>query len=364
MRETLISILIYTVTIASTVFFSWIYEKKANTKIKKIFFFIMIVTIPIVISTFRYKVGIDFDSYKEYYDIILRRYNSGEHMPPQFETGFIILNIISYYIFNNAQGAFFLMSLLFVCFSIGGIIKYKDKVSIPISTLIFMTFFYSAFFNGSRQLLAASIVFFSLSYLLNKEYIKYILFIILATLFHKTALMALPFYFLVPKNKEKIDYNDKKFNISIILFIILFPFLKGIMKYICDFFKFYSTYFEILGDKSIKFLLYIIPPLLVLMFFRKKIIDDDYKNQLWIRLMILQIPIQFMGYHIKYLDRLSLYVSIAQIIIMSNLCKIVDDKYKKIVKWFVIIWFIFYYIVVYIFLNGNGVYPYKFKIGL
>lgn len=364
MKETIISIIIYALTISITVFFAWLYEKKADTKFKKIMFLTLIVLVPILISTFRFKVGIDFKSYKEYYDLIVKRYTNNISMPPEFEKGFIILNIIAYHVFNNAQGAFFLMSTLFTCFSIGGIIKFKDKVSIPISTLIFMTFFYSASFNGSRQLLAGAIVFFGLSYLLEKKYIKYLLFIILAALFHKTAVIALLFYFLIPKFKEKTDYNDKKFNIIVIAFIILFPIIKIILQYMCNLLNMYSSYFEVTGDSSIKFLLYIIPPLSVLLYFRKQIIDYDYKNIFWIRLMILQIPLQFMGCYVRYMDRLSLYVSISQIIIMSMLTRIVDEKHKEAIKWFVIIWYIFYYIVVYILLNGNGVYPYNFKIGL
>lgn len=359
-----VSIIIYTLTIASAVFFAWLYEIKADTKKKKIFLFLSIIIIPVIISTFRYKVGIDFNSYKEYYDIVVRRYTNHVSMPPQFEYGFIILNLIAYYVFNNAQGAFFLMSLLFVSFSIGGIIRFKDKVSLPISTLVFMTFFYSAFFNGSRQLLAGAIVFYSLGFLLNKQYIKYLLFVVLASLFHKTALIALLFYILVPKNKNRVDYNDKTFNFFVILFIVLFPIIRVIMQFVCDLINMYSSYFEITGDSSVKFLLYIIPPLAVLLYFRKKIIDDNFENLFWIRLMILQIPLQFMGCYVKYLDRLSLYVSISQIIVMSMLTKIVDNKYKKLTKYFVILWYIFYYIVVYVFLNGNGVYPYNFKIGL
>lgn len=360
----LISVIIYILTIAITVFFTWNYEKKADTKLKKILLFLTIIAIPVIISTFRYKVGIDFDNYKEYYDIILRRFHAGEKMPPQFEIGFIIVNLIAYFIFNNAQGAFFLISLMFVVFSIGGIIKFKDKISIPIATLIFMTFYYSASFNGARQLLAGSIVFYGLSYLLNKKYLKYFFFVIFACLFHKTAMIAFLFYFLVPKEKNKLDYYDKKFNICVMLSIILLPLIKKIMELICNNLNFYSSYFSIEPDRSIYFLLYILPPLTVLLLFRKRIIEKDSKNLFWIRLMILQLPLQFAGCFIAYIDRLSLYVSISQIIIMSLLYKEIEGKYKTLIKIFIIVWYIFYYVFVYIFLNGNGVYPYNFRIGL
>ena len=133
---------------------------------------------------------------------------------------------------------------------------------------------------------------------------------------------------------------------------------------ICRYFNFYSGYFANDGIKSVNFLLYIIPPLLLVFIYRKILIKKDYKNLFWIRLMILQIPFQFLGVYVRFIDRLSLYPAVSQIILMPILIKCTNKDNSQILKFIITFWYIFYYCVVYIGLNGNGVYPYEYIIGL
>jgi hypothetical protein len=55
---------------------------------------------------------------------------------------------------------------------------------------------YTFFFNGARQGLATAICFFALPWLLERKAVPYFLLVGFATLFHKTALAAIPLYFL------------------------------------------------------------------------------------------------------------------------------------------------------------------------
>ena len=55
---------------------------------------------------------------------------------------------------------------------------------------------YTFFFNGARQGIAAAICFAALPFLLQRRPIPYLLAIAIAMLFHKTALVALPLYFI------------------------------------------------------------------------------------------------------------------------------------------------------------------------
>jgi hypothetical protein len=55
---------------------------------------------------------------------------------------------------------------------------------------------YTFFFNGARQGLAASLCFLSLPFLLQRRVIPYLLLILLASTFHKTALIAIPLYWV------------------------------------------------------------------------------------------------------------------------------------------------------------------------
>ena len=359
------SILIYSSTILITVFFAWIYQKKANTIFGKIICFLFIIIVPVLVSGFRDNVGIDFKSYKSYYNILAKLYENGNVFGTNIEIGYVLLNVLAKIIFNNPQGIFILSSLVFVSFSIGGIIKFKDKISMPIATLIFMTFFYSASFNAIRQLLAVSIIFYALSYAMERKLFKYMLFVFLAFLFHETALIGVLFYFLDPKSEKNIKKQELVFNVCVIFFIIALPILKNFIQFICNYFNFYSNYFDSnVGVKNVNFLLYIVPPLVLVFMYKRNLLKNDYRNLFLIRLMILQIPFQYLGYFVRFVDRLSLYTSISQIVLMPILIKCTNKENSKILKFLIVSWFIFYYFVVYILLNGNNVYPYNYVIGL
>ena len=357
------SIIIYAITFIISIFFGWVYQNKAKTKIGKFFSFLGMIVPPLFVSTFRYNVGVDYKNYELYYNIInfQSRYSVDVLT---FESGFIFINKIAALLFNSSRGFFFLSSLTFLLFSFIGIIRYKEKISMPLSIMIFLVFFYSPSFNGIRQLIAVSIVFFALKYAFEKRIWKYLIFIIIASFFHRTALICLLLYFLVPSSKEKYKDIDLKFDIVIAFFIILTPFIGSVLKYLQQFIPLinrYSSYISATGDKNVYFLLYILPPLLILLLYKKNYLKDDIKNLFYIRLMILQIPFQFLGAYVPFLDRLSLYVSISQLITLPRLVNIVSKDNKKIIELFIVLWYIFYYCVVYIYLNANGVYPYTFS---
>ena len=70
-----------------------------------------------------------------------------------------------------------------------------------------------------------------------------------------------------------------------------------------------------------------------------------------------------MGNHIAYADRMSLYAMPAQIILAPIFLKRVI-KNKSLNTILVIAWYIFYYIIMFILLKANEVYPYKTIFGI
>ena len=73
--------------------------------------------------------------------------------------------------------------------------KYTE--SIEVAFFIFITMgFYLFFFNGARQGIACAIYSLAIGPMLKRNFIKYLGYVILAILFHKTAVMMLPMYFV------------------------------------------------------------------------------------------------------------------------------------------------------------------------
>ncbi len=149
----------------------------------------------------------------------LRNYNVGTDTPNYvgFFTDILTLSDALQYGFNHGEYGFWIFTWLmrtisdqFAIFFIAiaiivvgcyqwTIVKYSANWSI--SFFVFITMgFYSFFFNGARQGIACAIFALAIGPLLERNSMAYIGYVLLAFLFHKTALMMLPVYLIFDNN--------------------------------------------------------------------------------------------------------------------------------------------------------------------
>jgi len=364
------SIAIYTVSFLISLYFMKKYEIKflnANTIFLKNSFFDWIILIasltPVVfIATIRYETGTDYLGYLSVYQNIVSIFSPSLIFSYYQEPLNVILYYLSYLLFGSEIGMFFIYSLLTMLFIICGINKYKFNMSITFALFIFYMTFYHLMYNGMRQMLAVSIIFFAYYYVINKKFIKYASFVLIASLFHKSAFLCLFLYFISPKNKNGISQLK---SISYYLFIIstpvVVPLIAICIPNISAYLGVYEKYALSDGQKHLNFLLYILPMIIFLIIYRKKLTCQNYKYEFYVKLMFLQIPIQYLGYYVSYVDRLSVYLSISQIVLIPVIIRLIsNNKEKYFVTCGLILWYLFYYIVMFIVLKSNGVYPYNF----
>lgn len=73
----------------------------------------------------------------------------------------------------------------------------RNSCSPLISVFVFLTGgFYTFFFNGARQAIACAICAIAIRFLVERNLRKYLVLVVVATLFHKTAAVMLPLYFI------------------------------------------------------------------------------------------------------------------------------------------------------------------------
>lgn len=104
-------------------------------------------------------------------------------------------------------GGSFRLYLFFVSFLfVGsiGILIYKYSPKVLLSYLIFLSLFYSLSMVLIRQCIAISILTFSYKYLVSRKFFKFILIVLIATLFHKTAFV---FFIAYPLTYFKFDWK-------------------------------------------------------------------------------------------------------------------------------------------------------------
>src|SRR5699024_4696704 len=116
------------------------------------------------------------------------------------ELGYLVFNKMILLFTTNNQ--LFLATIAAITvFSVGYFI-YKNSKSPFLSYYLYITLgFYTFIFSGLRQAIAFSIIFFSYKYIKEKKLFKFLSTVILASLFHKSALVFIIAYFV---SKKKI----------------------------------------------------------------------------------------------------------------------------------------------------------------
>ena len=324
-----------------------------NNKIRsryKLFF----VSLPLgFLAGFRIGSGIDYNTYRSIYNHISSITSWNIVFNYNMEPGNVFLFKTSDLIFGTHVGMFFLYGFLTTLFFMLGINNYKKDINFNIAIVIYFVISYFVSFNAMRQMLAASIVFYSFKYIRDRNLIKYIISVLISTLFHKSSIVALIFYFLNFKYyKDVFQFLYVTFILLLTLLLIFYPTpIISILKMI----NLYSGYIDSgrTNDK-IGFLLYTIPIVTLILYYLYN--SGDKKVLYLINIYLLSIPFQFLGNSIRFADRLALYSRGAEILIVSIIYK--QFKNFKLERILIPSWYVFYFIVMIVILNSNGVIPY------
>ena len=196
--------------------FSWslitldLYEKSKDKKINKIF--LILSFFPLwFINVFRSNnVGTDYVPVgNAYSQIVLGIYSKNYNwfwLPLR-----IFCKVVGLLFGYNPFYFYFILGTIFVFYLFKCVLENSEYPKM--SLLLFIAFgLYLQSFNQTRQMLALIIILFSIKYLKKNEYIKYIICILFASVFHETALIFIPLCLC-----NKIKVNNK----TILYYIIL-----------------------------------------------------------------------------------------------------------------------------------------------
>lgn len=206
-------------------------EKNKKCLLSKILLFLSF-CISLLPMGFRYGIGTDyFYTYVPYFKWI------GKGTASFDEIGFNLLNKIVYEYNGDYRLLFFITSFIFLFFIYKSIYDNSKNIWMSVA-LIFLgqSYFYSM--NIVRQSIAISILLFSFKYLKENQYIKFLLFVILATSMHITAMFILPFLYLSKRN-----INRRKKILIIFTMILMYPLISYGIKFLILNTK-YSWYYD------------------------------------------------------------------------------------------------------------------------
>lgn len=332
-------------------------DKLKFTDIKYIF---IISIIPTLIGGLRYGVGTDYFNYWEMY-YWYNNLSILELVVQEDERLFKAIIIISDILFNNPVGMFILSQFITMFFILASIASYKNKLSYSVAIFIFYMAFWSLSLNITRQFIAVAIVLFALKYILKKSFIKYLILIIIASQFHLSALFCIIFYFLSFKRSTYMQYM---YYSCIILTPIAIPILLNIINRV-GFFQEYIIKYEMLNllqvdwaytAKTLFWFLIIVGPIFI---FKKAITNQNEKYNILLNILLLELPLVYLGNFNLFANRLALFPQILQIIMIPlTINSIKNTNEKKLVILYYLILFVFIYIQRFVFSNQGDVYPY------
>jgi len=182
---------------------------KRTKRITSFVFFLLTVFLAI-----RFKVGNDYEEYFTGFLEISR--GNVDRLEGYYEPGFILF----YQVFDNPR-LFFAILILISFFCLYKVFCFFGRNHIFVSILLYFSLFLIVYnIHLVRQGVAISIVAYSFIYLYQKKYIYYVLFVLLAANFHKSALIVLPFTFLTmirfSKNQRYVILL-----ISLVIFVVI-----------------------------------------------------------------------------------------------------------------------------------------------
>ncbi len=183
--------------------FVFLYEYKIDYKLKYIFTLISCILL-VFLSGLRGSVDGDYESYLDIFNKLSNHYRDYANI---VEPGFVVLNLITFKLNLGFNFLIFIMAVLTILPKI--YFFYKRSLNFPLTLIIFFSTSYFIFdFTQIRQALAIGLFIYSLRFIIEKKIVSYFLVIIVASLFHVSALILLPGYFLFNKEiSNKILYS-------------------------------------------------------------------------------------------------------------------------------------------------------------
>ena len=180
-------------------------RKPFNVTLLRLFFFILF-----FMSAFRgVEITNDTYAYLYTYRSIKSLGMAGEW---RMETGYVFLNFILSKLFPEGDTGFYVLLFISSAFSYYVMEKWIENNASTYGECIFIFYFMlnSSFMGTTRQTIAFSIILLGMKYARGKKIVHFLALIILATLFHRTAVVGILYYFFI----------NRKIDIKIALIII------------------------------------------------------------------------------------------------------------------------------------------------
>lgn len=276
------------------------------------------------VAACRLNVGNDYAKYVEFMHLVV----SDAYVPT--EVGFNWLVRILYGIsgFENYLLVFAFFALATIVLFLGAI--YKQSTNFIFSFFLFMAFaYYFQSFSTVRYYLAVAVALYAVPYVLRREWVKFLMLILLGATFHKSLLVVIPLYFLASLNWKKWTV------LPVTLVCISFFFFQDFYLRVLIFL--YPTYenTEYLdGGTSYVNILRCAAVLVLSLLYYRQTVKADPRNRFYFYCNAGALILYTCCSFIPIISRIGYYLTITHIFFLPALADgIRNDKLKRLFIW-------------------------------
>ena len=313
-------------------------------------------TILFLLSALRMEVGNDYETYV---DTIHEIYVGGYVVTEP------LFNAVVKVLCELSGGENYL--LVFAVFAFATIwiflkVLYEQSNNFPLAFFLFMTLgIYFRTFNTVRYYFVLAITLYSFRYVFRKEYVKFILLIVLAAFFHKSVLVVIPIYLIANMTWKK--WHMAVLTVGAVGMVVCQDFIMKIALELYPSYKdtiFLQTETGLSGN--LMSILRCVAVLALAVICYKEAWKDVPENRFYFKLNFLAILLYLCGSFLPLVGRIGYYLMTSHVLfIPAILGSIKNEKKKRLFTMLVIIAGVIYFLLFLKTANQPGVrvLPYK-----
>jgi transmembrane protein EpsG len=263
-----------------------------------------------------------------------------EYIQKSRDVGFNVFQMILKSFSSDPQVLIFVTALITNLFIV--IVLYQYSRLIELSLYVYITSgLHLVSMNGIRQFMAASIIFIATKYLLNGDWKKYFLIILLASTIHQSALILLPIYFLV-RNKAWSRSTYLLLLLSLIIVVGYNQFSEILFSSLEDTqYGHYQNFSE--GGANIIRVLVNAIPLIIAFIGREKLREIFPKSDYIVNMSIVGLLFLVVSTQNWIFARFIIYFGLYQLILISWIVKVFSNQSEKLIYYSILIFYFLFY---------------------
>jgi hypothetical protein len=304
------------------------------------------------VSALRFEVGRDYtDTYVLSYEQIV---SGVKNVRMDIAVKFIYMIMAALH--ANAQWFFVISSFIINYFACKSIVNQSPSCKMSFWIFLCGTFYFFSM-NGVRQAVAMMLFYYSFRYIKERNFKMYLLLNCIGVLFHESAILFLPLYFILGK---KYTFKTKLLIVfgTLITSKFIIPFISGIL--INTRYGMYLTNGAYSAQDSMSFSMYLNIAIFILYEFLLKRRKDDVQGNIYSNIHFCGLIISLFATSIPLMIRIFMSFRFVEFLSVPYL---IDNqpkhRYRRLIILSVMILYFAYFIWGVLIKNGNTVLPYK-----